>query len=302
MKKGRRKIKKELEWYSFIVVSLVAILVLIYYPTLTTIKYSFYDTSVIGFGGDFAGLKNYKLLMFHSSFLKAIWTTLLLAILSLSTIPVGFLLANMINSLGRGKLQSFFRVGFYLPHIITGVSVVMILQIVLKANDGLFNNLLTWIFHKDISIGWLSDARYAKIGATLVYLWSNIGYSILINLASLQSIPQELYDAASVDGAGTLKKMLYITIPNMKNCFVFLLITGMISGLARFTDLFVLGGNSTSGIPGGSLQTIMMYIYQYSFEKLEYGISSAGAIVLFALTFVFTMINVRMTGFFKDGD
>ncbi len=302
MKIGGKKIKKELEWYSFIIISLVAILVLVYYPTLTTIKYSFYDTQVIGFGENFVGFKNYELLLFHSSFLKAIWTTVVLAVLSLVTIPIGFLLANMINSLGKGKMQSFFRVSFYLPHIITGVSVIMILQVVLKSNNGLLNNLLSLIFQREVSIGWLSDTHYAKIGATLVCLWSSLGYSILINLASLQSIPQELYDAASVDGAGTVKKLLYITIPNMKNCFVFLFITGMISGLARFTDLFVLGGNSTAGIPGGSLQTIMMYIYQYSFEKLEYGISSAGAIVLFVLTFIFTMINVKMSGFFKDED
>lgn len=292
--------KKSLEWYSFFIVSLITILVLVYYPMLTTIKYSFYDVSVLGYGEKFTGFKNYELLLINSSFLNALLNTFILAFLGLSSIPLGFLLAYLINSLGRGKLQGFFRVGFYLPNIITGVSVVMILQVVFKSNDGLFNNFLSAILHQDITIGWLSDAKYAKIGATLIHLWSNLGYSMLINLASMQSIPEEIYDAARVDGANAIQKCLYITIPNMKNCFLFLFITGMISGLARFTDLFILGGNNASGVPAGSLQTIMMYIYQYSFEKLEYGISSAGSMVMFGVTFIFTMISAKLTGFFND--
>ncbi len=296
----KRRWKKTLEWYSFIAVSLLTVLILVYYPMLTTIRYSMFDVSVMGYGEHFTGLKNYQLLIGQSSFIKALGNTFIIAALGLCTIPAGFLLAVLINGIGKGKLQGFFRVGFYLPNIITGVSVVMILQVVFKANDGLFNNFLSFLLHQDISIGWLSDAAYAKAGATLIYLWSNLGYSMLINLASLQGIQEEIYDAASIDGAGALARCLYITIPNMRSCFVFLFTTGMISGLARFTDLFILGGNNASGVPAGSLQTIMMYIYQYSFEKLEYGISSAGAMVLFGVTFIFTMISTALTGFFKD--
>ncbi len=297
----KRRIKKELEWYSFIIVPLVTVLILVYYPMMTTIEYSFFDVSAYGYTEKFVGIRNYERLLVHSAFPRAFGNTLILAAMGLCTIPIGFLMANMINGIGRGKLQGFFRVGFYLPHIITGVSVVMALKIVLKTDNGLFNNFLSWIFQRDISIGWLSDARYSRIGVTIMYLWSNLGYSILMNLASLQAIPQELYEAACVDGAGTFKQCIYITIPNMKGCFTFLFVTGMISGLARFTDLYVLGGNNTSGAPAGTLQTIMMYIYEYSFEKLEYGVSSAGAMLLFVITFIFTMINVRLSNFFKDG-
>lgn len=268
---------------------------------LTSIKYSFYDISMIGEAEKFVGIKNYKLLFSHSSFLKALKNTLILLTISLgTTIPIGFLLANLINSLGRGKLQGFFRVGFYLPHIITGATVTMILQVVLKANDGLFNNFLSAILGREISIGWLSDSNYSKWGATLISFWSGLGYTILINLANLQSIPTELYEAANIDGAGPFQKLIHITVPNMKSCFVFLLVTGVIGGMARFTDLYIIGGNTTSGAPNGSLQTIMMYIYQFSFEKMEFGMASAGAMVLFLITLVFAVISARMSGFFKD--
>ncbi|HJC15447.1 MAG TPA: sugar ABC transporter permease [Candidatus Fusicatenibacter intestinigallinarum] len=294
------KIKKQIVWYSFLIVSIVTLIALTYIPMLQSVKYSFFDIQVIGFGDDkFVGFQNYEKIMNNASFLKSIGNTFLLAFLSLISIPVGFILATLINNIGKGKWQSFFRVGYYFPNIITGVSVVLIFQIVLKANGGLLNNALSFLTGQDVTIGWLSDSHFSRFGATILSVWGNMGYAMLINLASLQSIPSEIYEAAEVDGANGIKQWWYITIPQMKSCFAFLFITSMINGLARFTDLFIIGGNTSAGRPGGTLQTIMMYIYQFSFETPQYGIASAGAMILFVMTFVITLINLKMTGFFK---
>lgn len=298
----KHKMKKQLEWYSFIILSLITLIVLVYIPMISTIRYSLYDVSFLGYGERYVGLNNYKMLLGSSSFLKAFGNTVILTALGLLTIPLGFILATLINSLGKGKAQGFFRVGFYLPNIITGVSVILIFQIILKGNDGLFNRFLSAVLGREIRVGWLSDSHYAKFGATLLWLWINMGYSMLINLASMQSIQTEIYEAAAVDGANGFKQWIYITIPHMKQCFAFLFVTGMISGLSRFTDLFIIGGNSSSGAPGGSLQTLLLYIYQYSFEVPQYGLSSAGAMILFGIVFVFTLFNVRMSGMFKEDD
>jgi ABC-type sugar transport system permease subunit len=295
----RIRIKKEMEWYSFLIISIIVLIVLTYIPMLTTIKYSFFDARVLGYGGDFNGITNYKILMSNHSFLKSMSNTFVLAFLSLLQIPVGFLLAMLINSIGKGVTQSFYRVSYYLPNIITGVSVVLIFQVVLKQNGGLLNNIISALAGHTVTIGWLSNANYSHFGATILSVWQNLGYAMLINLASLQSIPSEIYEAAEVDGASGLKKCLYITIPNMKSCFSFLFITTMISGIARFTDLFIIGGNTATGRPGGSLQTLLMYIYQYSFEYPQYGIASAGAMILFVITFTVTLGNLKVTGFFK---
>ena len=294
------KIKKQIVWYSFLIVSIVTLIALTYIPMLQSVKYSFFDIQVIGFGDDkFVGFQNYEKIMNNASFLKSIGNTFLLAFLSLISIPVGFILATLINNIGKGKWQSFFRVGYYFPNIITGVSVVLIFQIVLKANGGLLNNALSFLTGQDVTIGWLSDSHFSRFGATILSVWGNMGYAMLINLASLQSIPSEIYEAAEVDGANGIKQWWYITIPQMKSCFAFLFITSMINGLARFTDLFIIGGNTSAGRPGGTLQTIMIYIYQFSFETPQYGIASAGAMILFVMTFVITLINLKMTGFFK---
>lgn len=297
----KHKLKKQLVWYSFLIVSILTLLILTYVPMITTIKYSFHDVEVLGYGDSkFVGLQNYRTIVHNASFLKSVKNTFLLAILSLISIPVGFILATLINNVRWTKIQSFFRVGFYFPNIITGVSVVLIFQVVLKTNGGLVNNALSFLFHRDVSIGWLSDSNYSRFGATILNIWSTLGYNMLINLASLQSIPSEIYEAAEMDGANAFKRWLYITIPQMTSCFVFLFITSVINGLARFTDLFIIGGNTPIGRPGGTLQTILMYIYQFSFETPRYGIASAGAMILFLLTFLITMINLKLTGFFKE--
>lgn len=298
----KRDIKRNLTWYSFIIVTLTALLVLVYFPTLKTFYFSTTNMGTFGTEYEVIGLRNYKTLLTSASFLKALKNTMLLALYGLLTIPLGFLLANAINSLGRTKLQGFFRVMFYMPNIITGVSVVLIFQYVLKGNGGLLNQFLSLIVGREVTIGWITDPALSHVGATIIWIWMNLGYSMLLNLASLQSIPTEIYDAASVDGATAWKRMLYITIPQMKSCFAFLFVTGMINGLARFTDLYILGGNACAGRPNGTLQTILMYIYQYSFESPRYGLSSAGAVILFFIVFVMTIFNVKLSGFMKGGD
>lgn len=122
---------------------------------------------------------------------------------------------------------------------------------------------------------------------------------MLINLAGLQSIPQEIYESSEIDGCNFWQKWTRITIPNMTGTFSFLLITNVIGSFGRFTDLFILGGNSSAGNPNGSLKTILMYIYQYSFRTPNFGLSTAGSMVLFLMILSVTIINLRLTGMFK---
>ena len=117
---SKRIIRNNLVAYSFVIVSLVTLLVLVYIPMISTVDYSFRRIGMVGVGEDaWIGLENYRMLFSQSTFWKAIGNTILMAVMGLLTIPVGFLLAVLVNSLGRSRLQEFFRVGFYLPNIIT---------------------------------------------------------------------------------------------------------------------------------------------------------------------------------------
>lgn len=300
--KKKRIIKQNLVAYSFVGVSIAAALILVYWPTIQGLLFSVTDMQTYGGNYHYVGLRNYKLLLSSGDFLNALKNTLLLALYALITIPLGFLLAYSINSLGKCKSQSLFRTMFYLPNIIAGVSMTMIFQQVLKGNGGLLNQFLSLLTGKEVTIGWISDPAISHIGVSIVALWGGLGYSMLINLANLQAIPTVLYDAASVDGATGWHKIRYITIPNMRSCFVFLLITRMITSMSRFQDLFILGGNTAAGRPDRTLQSIMMFIYQYSFETPNYGISSAGTVILFAIVLLMTLINLKLTKFMNGED
>lgn len=300
--RNRRIIKRNLVAWSFVGSSFAAALVLVYWPTIKGLLFSVTDMQTYGGDYSFVGLKNYKILLSSGDFLNSLKNTFLLAVYSLLSIPLGFLLANSINELGKCKTQGFFRTMFYLPNIVAGVSMTIIFQQVLKGNGGLLNQFLSFVTGSEVSIGWISDPSISHLGVSIVALWGGLGYSMLMNLANLQAIPREIYDAASVDGATGFNKMRYITIPNMRSCFVFLLITSMITSMSRFQDLFILGGNTSAGRPDRTLQSIMMYIYQYSFEAPNYGISSAGAVILFVIVLLMTVLNLKLTKFMNGED
>lgn len=293
------RLRRELQWYSFILPSILCLLLFTYFPLLNSLRYSLYRVSVVGFGEEFIGLKNYQALLGSSAFWNAVLNTVILAVLSLISIPVGFILATQINALGKTRAQSFFRVTFYLPNMVTGVSVVLLFQFIFLRDGGLINSFLSMITGQKVTIGWMTDPSLTKISATILGLWSGLGYNMLINLAGMQSIPQEMYEAASIDGCNSLQKWMFITIPNMTATFTFLLITNIIGSFSRFTDLFLLSGNSAAGNPSASLQTILMYIYQFSFRTPNFGLSTAGSMVLFVMILLVTLINLKVTGFFR---
>jgi ABC-type sugar transport system permease subunit len=297
--KPRRKarLSQEIQWYSFIIPSILCLVMLTYGPLITSVRYSFYRIAAVGLEGTFVGLKNYAILFQSTRFLNAISNTVVLAVLSLIAIPAGFILAIMLQSLRKSKLQSFFRMAFYLPNIITGVSIILMFRYILLTDGGLLNSALSIIAGREISIGWFTDVNVTKFSATILSAWSGIGYAMLINLAGLQSIPGEIYEAADIDGCNARQRLIYITMPNMVNTFSFLLITRFISGFSRFADLYILCGNSPSGAPNYSLQTILMYVYQNSFVSPNYGLASATAMIFFLILFLITLLNLKLTNF-----
>ena len=290
-----RKLRRSAVWYTFLLPSLICLLVMTYIPTFTSLKYSFFNVSVLGFGESFAGLKNYRALLGNSGFYRALLNTVLMIAYGYAVIPLGYILACMINSLGKSRSQSFFRIGFFVPNVIAGISVILVFKYVLLQNGGLLNSALSMILGHDIKIGWLVDTSISKLGVSIMSVWQGLGYTMLICLAGLQSIPREIYEAAEVDSANALQKWWHITTPNMRQIFVFLFITNTISGFSRFTDLFVICHNSASGGSRAALQSLLMYVYQYSFENPNYGLSSAGVMILFVIVFAVTLFNLRMT-------
>jgi ABC-type sugar transport system permease subunit len=175
------------------------------------------------------------------------------------------------------------------------VAVALIFGYVFQPNWGLINGTLRALGVTELPL-WLADPRLNLTGSraavTVLAVWVALGYYMLIFLSGLQAIPVELYDAAVVDGASPLHTWWYITIPSLRPTFVFLILTGTIDAMSRFSDTWMLGG--PGGTPARSLQTIVMFIYQTAFESSDLNLASAAAVILFALVLALTLVNFRV--------
>lgn len=138
------------------------------------------------------------------------------------------------------------------------------------------------------AIGWLTDTRFALISVIIVTIWKGIGYYMMIYLASLMSVPKELYEACDIDGAGFFRKHLTVTIPHIMPTIALVTTISAISAMKVFAEIYVM----TKGGPLNSSKTIVYYIYERAFENLDLGYASALAVVLLIIVMAFSLINI----------
>jgi multiple sugar transport system permease protein len=160
---------------------------------------------------------------------------------------------------------------------------------------GLFNYYLMKGHIIDQPLLWLSDKNLAMPSVVLMSVWSGVGFSMVVYLAGLQAIPEQLYESAMLDGAGTLRRLWYITIPMLRPTTLFLLVISIIGSLQVFTQIFVM----TNGGPVNKTETMVYYMYLWAFKYYDMGYASTLAFALFAMLLVFTAFQLRL---FRDGD
>ncbi len=285
------QIRKGLVWYAFVAPALILFLVFILYPTFEAFRLSLYREVVTQ--QEFAGAVHYLRLLSSQVFLAAILNTAFLGVAFLIlVIPLSLILASLINHLRIWP--NLFKLIFFLPQVTSAVAIALIFSYVFEPNWGLLNGTLRLLNVDPLPL-WLADPRHGLTGSraavTLLAVWAGLGYYMLIYLAGLQAIPVELYDAAIVDGAGPLQAWWFVTIPSLRPTTVFLILTGTIDAMSRFSDLWTLGG--PGGAPGRSLQTVVMYIYQVGFESSDFNLASAAAVLFFCIVLGLTVINFR---------
>jgi multiple sugar transport system permease protein len=288
-----KRLRKEFIWYVFIAPTFLMFGLFIAYPTFETFQLSFFRevaTKQVA-----VGFLHYGRLLTSQIFLNSLLNTALLgAAFMLLAIPLSLILATFINNLRVGA--NLFKVIYFLPQVTSTIAVALIFSYVFQPNFGLVNGALRALGVQNLPL-WLADPRLdltgSRAAATILAVWVALGYYMLIFLSGLQAIPGEYYDAAVVDGASPLQTWWYITIPSLKPTFIFLLITGTIDALSRFSDLWMLGG--PGGTPARSLQTIVMYIYQTAFESNDFNLASATTVILFFVTLLVTLFNFRAT-------
>ncbi|WP_281883140.1 carbohydrate ABC transporter permease [Paenibacillus sp. YYML68] len=271
-------------WYWFLLPTLLGIVLFTIYPLIESLRLSF----TRGVEERYVGADNYTEVLTSETFWYSVYNTVYITSLQLLiAIPLGFLIACFINSLRRGS--NFFKVLFYIPNATSMVAAATVFLAILHP-DGPLNYAMQQLgFEKVV---WLSQPVSAKWGAVILSVWHWLGFVIIINLANLQAIPIEYYEASSIDGASRLQQWWFITVPNMIGSLTVLLVLGWIGGLQRFADVYMLGG--LQGSPARALHTVVGFIFERGFGGNEYGIASAAAYILFVVILLFTYLNTKL--------
>lgn len=270
--------------YLFLLPAIILLTVFFFIPFFQTIIYSFQDYSKDIYNPVFGTLSNYKTLMASPIFTKSILNTFYFLLLTTPFLVVfPLFLAILINQKIRGK--TLYKLIIYLP-VVVSIVVVAIAFKWLYAPNGLLNYFMEVLNLP--AVDWLSSPKVAMASVAMVTVFKGIGYYMMIYLASLMSVPKELYEAAEIDGASEFRKHITVTIPHLMPTIALVSTISAISALKVFVEIYVM----TKGGPLDSTKTVVYYIYERAFENLDIGLASAACVVLLLIVMVFSIINI----------
>jgi multiple sugar transport system permease protein len=270
---------------------IIGFLVFTAYPVLYTGYLSFTDYDVIN-DPTFVGFDNFKELLEDDKVALALRNTFIFAAMSVpAQLLVSLALALLLNWAGRAS--GFFRTAFFLPKMTPPVAIGVLFLLIFNGQSGLINGMLGTIGIDGPA--WTTDPSWIKPGLVVMSLWT-VGGSVIILLAALRNVPQELYDAARVDGAGFWRQTWSVTIPMISGAMFFVFIVDTIAAFQSFSEAYTAffgSGNTTYSNDAALFYAI--YLFQQAFEFLHMGYASAMAWVLFVIIMVVTFIQIRVT-------
>jgi multiple sugar transport system permease protein len=273
----------------FIIFSVFTVAALIFAFWLT-----FHRWSIIEPDKPYVGLQNYEDMVHDERFVQSVLNTIYFTGASVPvTMVIGLGLALLLNQPLPGR--AVFRTAYYLPVVTPFVVSALLWKWLYNGDFGLFNYYLLKGHLIDEPLLWLSDKNLAMPAVVLMSVWSGVGFSMVVYLAGLQAIPAELYESATLDGAGGWRRIRHITVPLLRPTTLFLLVIGIISSLQVFTQIFVM----TSGGPVNKTTTMVFYMYLWAFKYYDMGYASTLAFALFAMLLVFTAFQLRL---FREDD
>jgi multiple sugar transport system permease protein len=282
----------KLNWaaWAFVAPALMVIAVFFFLPVLAGFALSFTDFDIYALADignlRFVGLANYVELLQTPLFWKALGNTLYFVIVGVPlSIAVSLGAALLLNS-KLARFKSFFRVALFAPVVTTLVAVAIVWRYLLHTRSGLINYGLEGMGLAPID--WLGDPRWAMPAIILFAVWKNFGYNMIIFLAGLQSIPEELYEAARIDGASSWQQLRYVTLPSLAPVILLVSVLTMAGYFQLFAEPYVM----TQGGPLQSTVSVLYFMYEEGFKWWNLGFASAIAFVLFLLMFAVTMLQL----------
>lgn len=288
----RRWGQEALHGYLFAAPVILGLLVFTAYPIIFTFYLSFTEYKIVD-APRFIGMRNYMEMFSDELFLKSLSATAYYSVLAIPlTLITGFLVAILMNQKVRGI--AVFRTIWYLPTLVPAAAAAALWRWILNRDFGLLNNLLDTLGLP--SPGWLIEPGLTIPSLVLIGLWMGLGGTMLVFLAGLQGMPQQLYEAAEIDGAGTLRQFRHITVPMMSPIIFYNLVLGIIGSFQVFTIVYLIytpTGTGSAG-PEDSGLLYMVFLYRNAFQYFNVGYAAALSWLLFLVIVGLTVVMFRL--------
>jgi multiple sugar transport system permease protein len=284
-----RVMRREWTAYLFLLPGFLIFSVFTVFALGFTFYLSFHEWEIVSVDKPYVGLQNYTDMIHDERFRQTIINTFYF---SGAVVPLqmlfGLAIALLLNTGLRGRV--FLRTVYYLPAVTPFVVSAIVWKWFYNGDFGIFNFYLLKAGLIDAPVSFLSDQNLAMPSVIAMTVWGGVGFSMVVYLAGLQSIPEELYEAAKVDGAGPWARLRHITIPMLRPTTLFLAVIGIIFAFQQFTQVFIM----TRGGPVDKTTTMLFYIYESAFNFFEMGYASALAFALFLMLLVFSVLQMRL--------
>jgi multiple sugar transport system permease protein len=274
----------------FVAPNLVAVAVFMLFPLGFSLYMSFQQWDVFR-PPKFVGLKNFEELFTSDPlFLIAIRNTVVFTVGTVvPTILVSLVVAGVLNRKVKGI--GVFRTIVFLPLAISSVVMAVVWQFVFNTDNGLLNIMLGWVGIGPVP--WLVDPNWAMVSLCIVSVWRSVPFATVILLAAMQGVPESVYEAARIDGAGEIRQFAFITVPLIRGAMSFVVVISIIHAFQAFDMVYVLNG--ANGGPESATYVLGIMLFQHAFSFLEFGYASALAWVMFAILLVLTVVQLRLT-------
>lgn len=282
--------------YIFCLPFILSFCIFFLYPIITTFYMSFMD--VISFDNMvYVGFKNYKRLanehFYNALKTSTIYTLCMVTIMLIFPVTIATLLNSKIM-----KFKNFFRSVIFIPSLTSVIVAGIAFRLIFGDTEIGFINSILLKFGKEIvpfKLGYWTGIMIMVVLAT----WREMGINMVYCLSALQNVPEELHEAAQIDGANTFQRFLHVTLPQVKPIIVYILTLSIISGYRMFTEGYVYWNESN---PGDNGLTIVRYIYQQAFQRNDFGMGSAIGVVLLAIILAINIVQLNFFGLFKKED
>ena len=281
----QRMFRRNLVAWSFLAPSFVHLVIFTAGPLLFAAWLSLHRWSLLDSARPFVGLDNYASLLADSSWWTAVGNTAVFTLHVPVSMALALALALLVHRRVRGMV--FLRALFFLPSITSLVAIAIIWQWMLHDEYGLINWMLSRLGLG--AVGWLTSPNTALLAIMMMSIWIIVGYQMILFQAGLVAVPQELYDAAHIDGAGPWRRFLHVTLPGLRHTLFFVLVTSVIGSFQIFGAVYVM----TEGGPLHSTDVAVFHIYEEAWEFFRFGNAAAMSWVLFAIIFLVTWLQFR---------